>query len=108
MDEYQVKITLSATLDLQEILRHISTQLLAPLTAEKMLNTFHEAIASLYTMPKRNPFASDKFLANLGYRIMPVKNYLVFYTVTDWPAQEVNIERILYGKRDWQQLLNPS
>ena len=36
------------------------------------------------------------------YRFLPVRNYLVFYRVT---AEEVFVDRVLYKKRDYLQLL---
>jgi len=39
---------------------------------------------------------------------LPVKNYLVFYSVVDMPAPEVNIERVLYKGRNWQHILTLS
>jgi len=94
--------------DLQAIFFHISTQLLAPQTAENMIDTLHKEMSSLEVMPKRNPLVEDAFLASLGYRILPVKNYLVFYSVVDMPAPEVNIERVLYKGRNWQHILTLS
>ena len=106
MNKYTVFLSEPAEQDISDIVFYISTQLLAPETADDMLDTFYNAMSSLVTMPKRHPLVDDVILANLGYRILPVKNYLVFYSVND-DCQEVNIERILYGKRDWQTLLNP-
>jgi len=110
MDEYKVYLSEPAEQDIDEISRYISTQLLVPETAENMLDAFYEAMSSLSSMPKRYPIVEDAFLANLGYRIMPVKNYLVFYSVHDSSSgvKEVNIERILYARRNWQYILNPS
>jgi len=72
-----------------------------------MIDTFRKEIQTLEVMPKRNPLVNDIFLASFGVRSMPVKNYLVFYSVTDLPTPEVDIERILYKGRDWQKILNP-
>jgi len=95
--------------DIDEILLYISTQLLAPETAERMLDTLYEAMSSLSLMPKRYPLVDDVFLANLGYRMLTVKNYLIFYSVNEMYTglREVNIERVLYERRDWQNILNP-
>jgi len=109
MDEYRVFISELAEQDIEDISLYISTQFLSPETAENMIDTFYKAMSSLKTMPKRHPIVEDVFLANLGYRIMPVKNYLVFYSVNDsLEAREVDIERILYVRRNWQHIINPS
>jgi len=107
MDKYNVYLSEPAEQDLDEISLYISTQLLAPTTAENMLNIFHEAMLGLSHMPKRHPLVDDVFLASLGYRTMPVKNYLVFYSVNEL-LHDVNIERILYERRDWKNILSPN
>ena len=38
------------------------------------------------------------------YRNLPVKNYLVFYTV-DEEQKTVEIYRVLYAKRDWKNII---
>ena len=108
MDRYDVIATKAVVQDLIDISDHIASQLLAPETADDTINTLYEAMQTLDFMPKRNPLACDTHLSNLGYRIMPVKSHLVFYTVYDLPKPEVYIERILYNKRDWQGLLKPN
>jgi len=109
MDKYNVYLSEPAQEDMDEILNYISTQLSAPITAENMIDTFHKAMSGLEIMPKRQPSVGDAFLASLGYRILPVKNYLVFCSVHEptTSVREVNIERVLYAGRDWQNLLNP-
>jgi len=106
MREYNVFISEPAEQDLFDIFFHISTQFHAPETAEDMIDAIHHAMLSLNHMPKRNPLVNDTFLANLGYRIQPIKNYLIFYSVTELPLPEVNIERVSYNRRNWQYLLN--
>ena len=81
MTKYNVYISEPAEQDLDDIAKYISTQLLAPLTADNMLDEFFDAISGLETMPYRHPLVGDAFLASFGYRVMPVKNYLVIYTV---------------------------
>jgi plasmid stabilization system protein ParE len=46
----------------------------------------------------------DERLAVMGFRILLIKNYIAFYTI-DEPNKIVNVERILYGRRDWQRIL---
>jgi len=96
--------------DIEEISIYISTRLLSPLTAKNILDSFYKAMSSLKTMPKRHPLVADTFLANLGYRMLPVKNHLIFYSVEALPSGklEVNIERVLHEKRSWQNILKPT
>ena len=46
----------------------------------------------------------EERLAAKGYRVLPVKNYLIFYKVNE-AEKCVDIIRILYNRRDWINLL---
>jgi plasmid stabilization system protein ParE len=74
------------------------------MTALKMMDTMDEAIAGLALMPQKCSFVTDKKLAMLGYRKLPIKNYIVFFTI-DEKSKVVNVERILYARRDWHHIL---
>ena len=104
MVNYKIDISLPAENDLRDILRYISTQLLEPITAFEMLEHIEGEINTLSTLPQRQPLVRDQRLAELGYRILPVKNYMVFYSINE-EEQVVDIERILYNRRNWQHLL---
>ena len=64
-----------------------------------------KAIRSLESMPERNPLYKDDPWRSQGIRFLPVKNYLVFYTV-DASADTVSIVRIMYGGRDVSRQLD--
>ena len=61
-----------------------------------------EEIGGLSHMPERCPRPRDLALAAKGYRYLIVENYLVFYTIS---GQTVQIQRILYGRRNYQNIL---
>jgi len=104
MDVYSVNITEPAENDLRDIARYISSQLNAPTTALNMVRTIREAIAKLETGAFLYPLVRDDRLAALGYRPLIIKNYIAFYIVNE-KEKTVDVDRILYGRRDWQNLL---
>ena len=104
MAKYRVDISEPAEKDLRDIVRYISAQLSAPITAIKMMDTMEEAVAGLALMSQKCSFVTDEKLAMLGYRKLPVKNYIVIFTV-DQKSKVVDVERILYARRDWQRIL---
>jgi len=104
MDAYEVNLTEPAENDLRDIVRYISAQLNAPTTALNMLQTIRGAIAKLETTALAHPFARDDRLAALGYRPLVIKNYIAFYIVNE-KEKSVDVDRILYGRRDWQSIL---
>ena len=104
MAGYRVEVSQPAEEDLRDIVRYISSQLSAPITAVKMMETIEEALSKLSNMPHSYPIVRDDRLASIGYRRVDVKNYTAFFTI-DEKKKVVNIERVLYARRDWANLL---
>jgi len=104
MVKYRIDVSGPAEEDLRDILRYISSQLAAPITAMKMMETIEEALAKLADMPEKYPLVRDDRLASMGYRRLDIKNYTAFYTINNG-ERIVEIERILYARRDWANLL---
>ena len=102
--KYVVIIAEPAKEDLVEIDDYISIELNAPIAARNMLLSMHRALGQLSVSPYSQPKVRDDRLAAQGYRWIGVKNYVVFYTI-DEQAKLVAVERILYGRRDWAQIL---
>ena len=100
MEAYKVVIFPSAQRDLQEIVDYLNT--LSKDAALRYYDQIVSEIASLSSMPLRYPHPRDLPLAAKGYRYMNVRNYLVFYIVSD---DTVQIHRILYARRDYSRLL---
>ena len=104
MEKYRVYISEPAENDLRNIVRYISAQLSAPITALKMMDIIEKAINELAFMPQKCPFVVDERLAMLGYHKLIIKNYIVFFTM-DEQLKVVDIERILYARRNWRHIL---
>jgi len=104
MVKYRVDVSDPAEEDLRDILRYISSQLSAPITAMKMVDTIEAALTKLENMPGSYPLVRDDRLASMGYRRLEVKNYTAFFTINEIDKM-VDIERILYARRDWANLL---
>ncbi|MCL2812680.1 MAG: type II toxin-antitoxin system RelE/ParE family toxin [Clostridia bacterium] len=104
MAQYEVEVSEPAENDLRDIVHYISAQLYAPISAMMMMEAIDEALSNLSDMPQRCPLVSDERLASIGYRKLNVKNYIAFFTI-DESANAVNVERILYARRDWLHIL---
>lgn len=104
MQNYNVYVSEPAENDLRDIVRYISSQLLASITAVKMIETIEEALLTLENMPYSYPLVTDERLNSMGYHKLIVKNYVVFFTI-DENSKLVNVERILYSRRDWLSIL---
>lgn len=100
MARYKIRILPTATQDLADLVDSLNT--LSPAAALATYDAIVEEITSLSQFPYRCPKPRDLALAARGYRYLLVRNYLVFYVVSD---DVVEIRRILYAKRDYQALL---
>lgn len=104
MGSYSVELTEPAEDDLRGIVRYISAQLSAPMTALKMIATMEEALEGLSEMPQSRPFVQDERLASMGYHKLIIEHNIAFFSI-DESAMAVNVERILYARRDWVHIL---
>ncbi len=104
MVQYRVDISEPAENDLVEMVRYIASQLATPISALNMMETLEDQMNSLSDLLQRYPLVADERLSQMGYRKLPVKNYVVFFSI-DEKNKVVDIERILYGRRDWMRIL---
>ena len=101
---FQINITKPAERDMLDCVKYIAMELRNRTAAQRLLDDAEDAIYSLEDMPFRHPLAKDDVLAQQGFRYLSVHNYLLFYIVRE-ETKTVVIERFLYGRRDWINLL---
>lgn len=104
MKAYKVFIEESAEKDLFGILLYISKTLKQPAIAKRLYTEIKKQIGNLQTMPARQKIVEDEPYAAQGVRRLYVENYMVFYVVDD-SKKEVHVFRILYNRREWQNIL---
>jgi toxin ParE1/3/4 len=104
MAAFKVVVTDPAAQDLQDIADYIAKDLREPATAKKQLSQIREAVLNLAEFPTRHALVADDALAALGYRMLVVDNYLVFYITSD-AEDTVTIVRVLSSRRDWMSIL---
>ena len=107
MTEYEVLITGTAEADLKGIVRYITETLKDDTAARRVYSAIKKQVLSLSSLPLRYPLVRDEIFVVDGLRMMPSGNYLVFYSV-DERTEKVHILRILYSRREWQNLLGES
>lgn len=104
MTEYKVIIELPAQRDLQSLLRYIRDTLKEPVIAKQIYTSIKEQILMLNQMPLRHSVVQEQPYAAMGVRKLLVENYIAFYII-DEEKYEVHILRILYNRREWQDIL---
>ncbi len=98
--KFKIEYLPIAQKDLTEILEYINKD--NPTAALKVLDAIDCTISKLEDFPFLGHIPKDNRLKALGYRILVVNNYLVFYIVT---GQIVEIRRILHGKRKYDFII---
>jgi len=88
--------------ELDSIVEYISVTLEAPRAALNLLNELDASISELPKNPNSHRLYHPIKPIDTKYRILTVKNYLVFYVVLE---NYIEIHRIIYKKRNLSQLI---
>ena len=103
---YEVKITKQALNQMQDIVDYISSELLAPVAADRLLDKMEEVIKSLSLYPGKYALIEEEPWRSEGIRKIVVKNFLVYFWI-DEANENVQITAVIYSKRDQiSQLIN--
>lgn len=89
-----------AVQDIEELFDYIKLD--SPKNAAQVLKRFDTEISKLAEFPLLGSTIKDPFIAALGYRVLVIEPFLVFYIVAD---NNVEIRRILHGSRQYIDLL---
>ena len=99
---YKLKYLPLAQKDLWNITSYIADNLKAPEAAMDFVNTLDNSISRLQQFPYSCKLYQPQESLEAEYRLLSVKNYLVFYIVTE---NEVEIHRIVYAKMNLEKLI---
>ena len=83
---------------------YIESVILNPQAVDELLQEAEKVIGSLADFPTRFAIADDPVLRAWGIRFTNVKNYLVFYVVSE-SDHRVTVLRFLHMRRDWTAVL---
>jgi addiction module RelE/StbE family toxin len=99
MAKYEISITEVAGEDLAEIIEYIAND--NSTAAIQLADEIEQRISQLEDFPSMGANPRNRSLVNKGYKILIVKDYLVFYVLT---GDIVEIRRIISGKRNYVKL----
>lgn len=97
--QYKVQITKYALEQMEELKMYITNELLAPQAAYNLFLEMKNKVASLSSMPERNPLVAAKKWRKQGIRKIVVKNFIMYYWI-DEQQQIVHITAVVYEKRN--------
>ena len=101
---YQYHFTKKAEADLDEILSYISIELSNPEAAASFLKDLLAVIASICSVPKIGRMVENEFLPDKEIRKSLVGNYVLYY-LPDTEEKSIYVLRILYGRRNLDELV---
>ena len=100
--KYNVLISRVALSDIVDLYEYIRATLQEPTIAAKMNREILKAIDSLSEFPLRTPPVNEEPYRSKEIRKLLVKNYYIVYQVQN---EQVTILRVLYNRREGQDLL---
>ena len=102
--DFRVRYSEQAAQDLSDVIGYISDVLCNPVAAERFYNEVNEKRRNISKNPFMYPLSRDEKLNADGYRVVIIRNYLLFYVV-DEANMVAYIVRIVYGKRDLVEMI---
>ena len=99
-NKYSVRLLSIAEQDLQDLVSYMAAEnVTAALT---LAGRIEKDLLALSSHPYLGKMPNDEKVARLGYRVLVVENYLIFYKVK---GKTVLVHRIVHGARDVPRLL---
>ena len=103
-NSYSIFFSGKALNDISDIYSYIAFELLVPQTAAKQVDRIRKAVRSLESMPSRHAIVDWEPWKSARMRKIFIDNFIVFYVVEE-DSRCVNIVRIVYGKRDIENIV---
>lgn len=101
---YDIYITAAADADLNKAADYIDHILMNPQAADDLLDEAERQMINLSTSSEKYSLVEDPVLNAWGIRLMLVKDYLVFYVISE-DEKRVYIVRFLHSRQNWAAVL---
>ena len=99
---YEIKYLPVAIKDLKETVDYITIILCNKKAALDFIDALDHSVSRLHSFPYSCRLYQSQSLLDLEYRVLPVKNYLLFYVILD---NVVEIRRIVYARVNLDAML---
>jgi len=97
---FEIRYLQTAVDDLEEIFDYIVKD--NPSAAASILDKFDLSISKLSNKPKIGVIPKDERLKKLGYRMLIVGKYLIFYVIK---GNCIQVRRVVHGARQYEFLI---
>ena len=101
---YKLIISKDAHFDIDGIVNYMVDKLQSTTAAIGFLDDVEKSYKNIIENPLMYSFCNDNKLRNQGYRKIPIKNYIILYSV-DEKAKTAAVMRIFYGGRNYSELV---
>lgn len=101
---YKLEYLPIALNDMLNIAKYIGTELKNPIAAENLSEEFVKTAENLKEFPYSNPVYIPMKPLKREYRKVKIKNYIMFYWVNE-SEKSVTVARVIYGKREWTNII---
>lgn len=101
-NKFKLKIFPLAQLDLEQIFNYIAIDLCNPTAANGLIDEFENAFKTVCEYPQSCPRVNNEYVRDSSLRKLIINSYIAFYRITD---TEIQVIRVLYGMRDFKDLL---
>lgn len=102
MNKYSIEYSKESKQDLIGIKQYIKYNLQEPETAQRLISKIRTEINNLKNNPEIYAIIDDELIKKLEIRKLIVDNYIVFYRIK---KDDIEIVRVMYGRRNWINLL---
>lgn len=102
MNKYNIEYSKESKQDLIGIKQYIKYNLQEPETAQRLISKIRTEINNLKNNPEIYAIIDDELIKKLEIRKLIVDNYIVFYRIK---KDDIEIVRVMYGRRNWINLL---
>lgn len=103
--KWDYRLTEKANADLDEIVGYISIELANPKAASDFVDRLQQVIDKIREFPESSPLVSNEYLTKPNVRKQNVNNYIMYY-LPDNDSKTIYVLRIVYGKRNMDEILN--
>ncbi|MBP3831522.1 MAG: type II toxin-antitoxin system RelE/ParE family toxin [Clostridia bacterium] len=104
MNKYKIQFSKDARKDLKDIYIYIKYSFQEPVIAKKLIDKIKKEIYKLEDNPTIYAIIRDEIIKKREIRKVKVNNYIVFYRLEE-NNKIVEIVRIMYGRRNWTNIL---
>ncbi len=101
---YQYQFAKRAEADLDDIIRYIAVELMNPVAAGNFLDELQKVIDRIRMFPESGSLVLNDFIPDMGVRKKVIGNYIMYY-LPDSDDQTIIILRIVYGRRNMDEIL---